>query len=503
MSMTGGLGLGAGSFSSGGRDRENPWAAIAGDAAQQWRSPSAQANRAQLAREEDRFTADGEYEQDAALFFGIDENPDLTAPSTLVSAPGQFAERATNSAGRTMLTEITNGARTEMDMLTRVIRLEMEDPDALMQLQMEMQLHGLLPKGEDEFVQFGVLDGLTKQALKNMAMAKASRPGMSWTGFFDRSKDYAEQELNLVLEDQRAAKAAELKDLAESLNQTLTLNLSSSDAIKENAQKLAVSLTGSEMDATALEGFVSNIHARERQNFWGSPQVQQAQAEMAQLNEEFLAAQGGNSNELKKFMSAIETIESNGNPNAINSYSGARGLYQFMPGTWAQETRRFGLDPSDWSPENQRRVAEATMARYYSMFGNWRDVAIAWYAGPASSHIGEAGSTNEQAGGHISIRGYADKAMQLMGTSTAQLAGNAAAGAAGLNPVAIAAGMGRSETDVLTDEVFAPTLSVQESEQFDVGSYLTNLVKEKGGVDVDAYRYLQTAMTFEDLLRGV
>jgi soluble lytic murein transglycosylase-like protein len=437
------------------------------------------------------------YRSDASALFDIDPN-DPASNFELGGAPTEHFRNRGGTNGRDVLEELTTGARSKLDLTSRALRLEMEDPDKLIQLQMQMLQHGLLPTGGDS-ITWGVVDGPTMLALGNMADGKAARGSLTWTQFFDQNKKIADNEIGLALDEKAALKKQEMDDLAQSMSQTLTLNLSSGDAIKENAQALAKSLTGKEMGSAELDAFVNSIHGKERSNFWSDPAVQQAQQQMKELNQQYLDMQGGSSDDLQSFMRAIESIESGGNPNAVNPYSGAFGLYQFMPGTWAGEAARFGLDPADKSPENQRRMAEAAMSRYYSMFGNWRDVAIAWYAGPYSKHIGTQGSSGQEANGHISIRGYADKAVSMMerglgGSNVYETAGSAVAAAFGK-----ASG---NELGALKEEAFAPTLNVNEKETFDVNAYLKRLVIEQGGVDVDSYRYLQNAQAFENLLGG-
>lgn len=58
----------------------------------------------------------------------------------------------------------------------------------------------------------------------------------------------------------------------------------------------------------------------------------------------------------RAFLDTIAATESAGSYAIVNPI-GARGRYQFMPGTWAAEARKLGFDPKDWSHKNQDLAA--------------------------------------------------------------------------------------------------------------------------------------------------
>ena len=129
---------------------------------------------------------------------------------------------------------------------------------------------------------------------------------------------------------------------------------------------------------------------------------------------------------VEQFMKAIGDQESGGDYNSVNPDSGARGKYQFMPSSWGDYVRMAGL-PSNTpqTPENEEIVARSNMQRMYNKFGNWRDVAIAWYGGEGAVNYSEAKKNAPQYNNgkrYPSINEYADKAMErlnkLAGTST-------------------------------------------------------------------------------------
>lgn len=81
-------------------------------------------------------------------------------------------------------------------------------------------------------------------------------------------------------------------------------------------------------------------------------------------------------------LNAIEQIESNGK-NSATSSAGAKGLYQFMPDTAAQYSKRlFGKgtrDASTLSPEQQNQMASAYFNDLLNEFDGNKDKAIAAY----------------------------------------------------------------------------------------------------------------------------
>lgn len=94
---------------------------------------------------------------------------------------------------------------------------------------------------------------------------------------------------------------------------------------------------------------------------------------------------GPDPEELDAFMRALGGRESGGDPTAVNARTGAHGTFQIMPSNWAAWATRAGLpSTAPRTPENQERVARVILSDYYRQHKNWRDVAIAWYAGPGA-----------------------------------------------------------------------------------------------------------------------
>ncbi len=71
------------------------------------------------------------------------------------------------------------------------------------------------------------------------------------------------------------------------------------------------------------------------------------------------------------FYRGAKAAESSGNPNAVNSITGAAGLFQFMPQTWAGVVRqygeRYGIRPDGiMDPEQQQRAIQAITENEYA-----------------------------------------------------------------------------------------------------------------------------------------
>ena len=133
------------------------------------------------------------------------------------------------------------------------------------------------------------------------------------------------------------------------------------------------------------------------------------------------AANGANNrqsnsiSQIDAFMGAISGQESGGSSdpyNLVNRDSGARGKFQFMPSTWSEYAEKAGLGANaPMTAENQEKVARYNMSRLYQEYGNWRDVAIAWYAGEGEVRHPKRNRDVKQ-GKYPSINEYADSVMR-------------------------------------------------------------------------------------------
>lgn len=121
---------------------------------------------------------------------------------------------------------------------------------------------------------------------------------------------------------------------------------------------------------------------------------------------------------LDQLMAAISGQESGGDYNAVNSFSGASGKFQFMPETWRAVAPMAGLPPdAPMTPENQEKVARAYMGSLWqdALTRNSgdeaaaiKDVASIWYSGRPLGDYTPEEQARPQAGGHPSIGEYAD-----------------------------------------------------------------------------------------------
>lgn len=109
-------------------------------------------------------------------------------------------------------------------------------------------------------------------------------------------------------------------------------------------------------------------------------------------------------------MAALANQES-GNPAALNKDTGAQGAWQILPSNWPRWAKEAGLSPNaPKTLENQRIVASHKIAAYKAALGDWRNVAIAWYASPNALHYSQAKLDHPQ-GKYPSINAYADSVM--------------------------------------------------------------------------------------------
>ena len=103
------------------------------------------------------------------------------------------------------------------------------------------------------------------------------------------------------------------------------------------------------------------------------------------------------------FLAAVSGTESNGNYEAYNEKTGARGKYQFIPSTYAM----YADDPNDWSPDMQELAAHKMATEYIQKYG-YRNAAIAWQGGEGA--IGH----EDWSDGNMTTGEYADTVMADM-----------------------------------------------------------------------------------------
>lgn len=127
--------------------------------------------------------------------------------------------------------------------------------------------------------------------------------------------------------------------------------------------------------------------------------------------------------ELEAFKHSLGYLESRNNYDATGPYTGARygrarGRFQIMSAIYPAWAKEAGVDPADYSPAAQERVATKKMTDYYRQFGSWDLVAVAWFAGPGRAAqakkkgIASVGGLKDMLG--TSVASYAEKVMSGM-----------------------------------------------------------------------------------------
>lgn len=449
---------------------------------------------------------------------------------SLLETTDQAALDLTNTEDDLIL-NIVGGGGGIRGMYDRAIQLSFDDPEAFTVFQMQLVQHGFM-SGQPNF---GEMDDATAAALQSMIDGKIKvGDDLDFTSYLARARttyfDRTFEEGFGDLEAADAETAASLRSLREQIdNMDITVNLSHPEEVKRLVQQQAMNTMGRRLSDEEMSGIVDGVHEEERAEFYRSnPAFQQynelvRQWEDAVTNVEERRASvlgGQDGSDLDEFMNAIMHQESGGQVDAVNPHSGAFGLYQFMPGTWSDVTRNAGLDPNDKSEENQTAAARYLMASYFRQFGNWRDVAIAWYAGPGGVKYSNNALSRGQADNHPSINQYADEIVARMdGTFDSNVDLNEAVDLdlTGLTPQLIQAyldgkytpinevdvegGQGLSDLDgELSATLSGSGPNITENTGFDIQSYLESAVNEGGGVEVDAYNYATRAMQFYDLL---
>jgi hypothetical protein len=119
-----------------------------------------------------------------------------------------------------------------------------------------------------------------------------------------------------------------------------------------------------------------------------------------------------------QFMAALSGQESGGSYTAQNGRTGAYGRFQIMPANWPSWSREAGIPGAAQTPENQEKVARYKLQQYFDKFGNWEDVASAWYSGSPMSAYTPAQLDRPQGNGdEPSIRQYVQSVMGRAGVS--------------------------------------------------------------------------------------
>lgn len=120
---------------------------------------------------------------------------------------------------------------------------------------------------------------------------------------------------------------------------------------------------------------------------------------------------------IDRFMDALSGQESGGDYTAQNARTGAYGRFQIMPSNWPSWSEEAGLGRNaPQTAANQEEVARFKLQQYYDKFGNWEDVAAAWYSGsPRSAYTADQLNRKQGNGDEPSISEYVSSVMKRAG----------------------------------------------------------------------------------------
>ena len=190
-------------------------------------------------------------------------------------------------------------------------------------------------------------------------------------------------------------------------SQKQLIEVPSTEMLSQAVDQVAQQLLGSNLDEATKQGIIAGIQARSR-----SHQEQEIDITAENAMNRATAGTAEGNTDLDAFMSALIGQESGGDPNVVNSDSGAWGIGQIMPNNWVPWATEAGANPNDRSEANQRKVIKYKLNQYYQTYGNWHDVAVAWYAGGGA--VGASWLDRPQ-GAYPSVNDYADQVLGRMG----------------------------------------------------------------------------------------
>ena len=92
---------------------------------------------------------------------------------------------------------------------------------------------------------------------------------------------------------------------------------------------------------------------------------------------------------------ALAESGSSGQPdyNAVGDNGTSKGAYQWQPGNFEAAAKNAGLDPTDFSPENQDKVAYSEVKAYKDKGYDPGQIASLWNSGSPNNWQNHAGTT--------------------------------------------------------------------------------------------------------------
>lgn len=344
------------------------------------------------------------------------------------------------------------------------------DEDYITQLQHQMYEAGLY--GES-LPSWGVADAPTRQAFIMLFTEAAQRdPDKPINRILS---ELAQDRINRLGPPESGPGSEASQELVEIPD--FTPEVTSAETLSGMIDDVATGLFGQRVDDNQRAELIAKLQGKETE-----AQRKQYDIDVSGIRESASARQqmgaaGAGGGDIDRFMAAISGQESGGNYGAVNEDSGAAGKYQIMPENWGPWATRAGLGPNaPRTPQNQEIVARRIMLDYYAQFGNWRDVAVAWYSGPG--RVAELRNSTRAQGKYPSIAKYADTIMDKMGAIP-----SGEPGGSGLNEVG-----GRQ---------YAAT------ETFDPAAEAEAILKAQDPIGWQGHEWADRATEFYSLLGGV
>lgn len=280
--------------------------------------------------------------------------------------------------------------------------------DELVRLQTELVDAGQFGKSKPIL---GVRDGATADALSNLMLVWAQNPDAGLPDILQRLKTENAASMREAITEKYGAGTGVISD------EVANISVTDTDTLASLADRISVELLGQQLDPERKAALVKQIQDEEKQYKVGQAQTGFSQ-DVAKAKQQQAAQGGGGPSEIDAFIGALIGQESGGDPNVTNVDSGAMGLGQIMPENWGPWAAEAGVDSRDFSPANQMRVIKHKIAQYYEAYGNWRDVAVAWYGGAGGvQRIRAGGGYNDEAG-YPSLHEYANSVLAKMNTNT-------------------------------------------------------------------------------------
>lgn len=126
---------------------------------------------------------------------------------------------------------------------------------------------------------------------------------------------------------------------------------------------------------------------------------------------------------------AIRQQESSGNYNAVGDAGTSHGAYQWQPGNFQSAAQKYGLNPNDFSPINQDKVAYHQILDYKNQGYTPEQIASLWNSGKPdpTGNVGTTTINGQQV--HYDTPGYVNNVMNYFQQYKSQMNGGMQAGA--------------------------------------------------------------------------